>query len=61
MTSEALSPRAARTRTALLEAGLDVVAVRGGHFCHRESPKATTAALLAHFAKSPLPLGRGSG
>ena len=28
MTSEALSPRAARTRTALLEAGLDLLADR---------------------------------
>lgn len=30
--------------------GFEVVAVRGGHFCHREDPKPVLEALLRHFA-----------
>jgi pimeloyl-ACP methyl ester carboxylesterase len=30
--------------------GFEVLAVRGGHFCHRESPKEVVAGLLKHFA-----------
>lgn len=33
--------------------GFEVLAVRGGHFCHREDPKPCIEALLKHFAKNP--------
>ena len=32
------------------EGGMEVLAVRGGHFCHRESPKEVIGGLLKHFA-----------
>jgi pimeloyl-ACP methyl ester carboxylesterase len=32
-------------------AGYDVVAIPGGHFCHRESPAACTDAILSFFGR----------
>jgi pimeloyl-ACP methyl ester carboxylesterase len=45
----AVSPREFEATRAHFTAGFDVLAVPGGHFCHRESPMQVIAGLLAHF------------
>jgi len=48
-----------RTR-AHFQAGLEIAAIPGGHFCHREAPEACVEALLRHL-ESPQPTKKEKG